>query len=199
MISGGFEINIESDGGAGGLWALATMQSEGNDVIEHHKSSIRPTVILSGVFWVVSMLSFIGGNWDYLKYLALLSVAFGLPPIAMKACMTLRRFQFDVNCMMLFAVLGALALQEFTEEAAAVAFLFAFSEVLESKCTARARNALGAIMSLRPEHANLINPITHDIVVLPAAAVAVGSLVRVRPGDKVRTCYVCLVEIMNIL
>ena len=198
LISGGFEINIESDGGAGGLWALATMQSKGDDIIEHHKSSIRPTVILSGVFWVVSMLSFIGGNWDYLKYLALLSVAFGLPPIAMKACMTLRRFQFDVNCMMLFAVLGALALQEFTE-AAAVAFLFAFSEVLESKCTARARNALGAIMSLRPEHANLINPITHDIVVLPAAAVAVGSLVRVRPGDKVRPCYVCLVEIMNIL
>ena len=195
LNSNGFEITIQSDGGAGGLWALAAMRSEEDDVTEHHKSSIHPTVILSGVFWVVSMLSFIGGNWDYLKYLALLSVMLGLPPIAMKACRTLRRFQFDVNCMMLFAVLGALALREFTE-AAAVTFLFAFSEVLESKCTARARNALGAIMSLRPEHANLINPITQDTVVLPAAAVAVGSLVRVRPGDKVRH-MLCLLDPNN--
>ena len=180
----GYEVDIECDGGADGLWAMATMQSDVEDVIEHHKSTIRPTVILSGVFWIVSMLSLIGGKWDYLKYAALLSVVFGLPPIAVKACTTLRRCQFDVNCMMLFAVIGALALQEFSE-AAAVTFLFAISEALESKCTSRARNALAAIICIRPEHANLINPITQDVVVLPAAAVAVGSMVRVKPGDKV--------------
>ncbi len=132
------------------------------------------------------MFSLIGGNWDYLKYVALLSVAFGLPPIAMKALRTLRRFHFDVNCMMLFAVLGALPLQEYTESAA-VCFLFSISEALESGATARARDALSAIVCLRPEHANVINPHTKAIVVLPASVVTVGSLVSVRTGDKIPT------------
>ena len=106
LDSYGYELSIESDGGADGLWALATMQPDADDTIEHHKSTVRPTVILSGIFWFISMLSLIGGL-EYLQYAALLSVVFGLPPIAIKAFATLRRFHFDVNCMMLFAVLGA--------------------------------------------------------------------------------------------
>ena len=86
--------------------------------------------------------------------------------------------------MMLFAAVGAVALQEYME-AAAVTFLFAISEALETRATARARDALSAIINLRPENANVINPATKDFVVLPAGAVAVGSLVSVRAGDKI--------------
>jgi Cd2+/Zn2+-exporting ATPase len=57
--------------------------------------------------------------------------------------------------------------------------VFVISEALESKCTSRARNALADIICLRTEHANVINPITQNIVVLLATSVAVGSLVRV--------------------
>jgi hypothetical protein len=32
-------------------------------VIEKPTSHLRPTVVLSGVFWIISMLSLIGGNW----------------------------------------------------------------------------------------------------------------------------------------
>ena len=179
-----YEVNIIVDGGSDGLWALKLMDVGHEEAIDVHKTTVRPTVVLSGIFWIISMFSLIGGNWDYLKYVALLSVAFGLPPIAMKAYRTLRRCHFDVNCMMLLAVLGALPLQEYTESAA-VCFLFSISEALESRATARARNALSAIVCLKPEHANVINPYTKAIVVLPASAVAVGSLVSVRPGDKV--------------
>jgi len=179
-----YDVSITHDGGADGLWALELMDVDQEETIDQHKTSVRPTIILSGVFWVISMFSLIGGSWDYLKYVALLSVAFGLPPIAAKALRTLRRCHFDVNCMMLFAVLGALPLQEYTESAA-VCFLFSISEALESRATARARNALSAIVCLRPEHANVINPYTKAIVVLPASVVAVGSLVSVRTGDKI--------------
>jgi Cd2+/Zn2+-exporting ATPase len=179
-----YEVNIIADGGSDGLWALKLMGVGQEDAIDEHKTTVRPTVVLSGIFWIISMFSLIGGNWDYLKYVALLSVVFGLPPIALKAYRTLRRCHFDVNCMMLLAVLGALPLQEYTESAA-VCFLFSISEALESRATARARNALSAIVCLKPEHANVINPYTKAIVVLPASAVAVGSLVSVRPGDKV--------------
>jgi Cd2+/Zn2+-exporting ATPase len=121
---------------------------------------------------------------DYLKYVGLLSVTFGLPAIAIKAFRTLRRFQFDTNCLMLFASVGALALGEFAE-AAAVVFLFAISEWLEVRATSRARRALSAIVHLRPEKANLVHPTTHELIVVPASAVPVGALVSVKTGDKI--------------
>lgn len=116
--------------------------------------------------------------------MALLSVAFGLPPIAIKAIRTLRRFKFDANCLMFFAACGAVALQDFTE-AAAVTFLFGLSEWLEVRATTRARDALSAIVKLRPESANLVHPKTGEIVVVPASVVPIGALVSVRTGDKI--------------
>jgi Cd2+/Zn2+-exporting ATPase len=141
-------------------------------------------VILSGFFWFLSILSYIGGNWIYLEYCGIVSVLFGLPPVVGKAWRTLKRCQFDANCMMVTAALGALALQEY-DEAASVAFLFAVSEYMEARATARARKALGAICNLRPEHANVIHPVTKEIVIVPAEKVPVGSLISVRTGDKI--------------
>lgn len=123
-------------------------------------------------------------NRDYLKYVGLLSVCFGLPSIAIKALRTLRRYQFDTNCLMFFASVGALALGEFAE-AAAVVFLFALSEWLEVRATSRARRALSAIVHLRPEKANLVHPVSHELIVVPASTVPVGALVSVKTGDKI--------------
>jgi cation transport ATPase len=180
-----YDVKIVSDGGADGLWALTVNDTPvGTSKHHHHSSTVRITVILSGIFWLISMLSNIGDSWDYLKYVALLSVAFGLPHVAMKAFKTLHRCHFDVNCMMFLAASGALALQDYPESAAVV-FLFSISEVLEQRATSRARDALSEIVSSRPEYANVINPITHDIVVLPVDSVVVGTTVSVRTGDKI--------------
>lgn len=179
-----YDVKIVTDGGDDGLWALTVNDTTEGTSKHHHSSTVRITVILSGIFWVISMLSYIGGSWEYLKYVALLSVAFGLPHIAMKAFKTLRRCHFDVNCMMFLAASGALALQDYPESAAVV-FLFSIGEVLEQRATSRARDALSEIVSTRPEYANVINPITHDIVVLPVNSVVVGTTVSVRTGDKI--------------
>jgi len=152
-----------------------------------NNSGLRLNVILSGLFWFVSILSFMGDEdsiWKYLKYAGLLSVLFGLPPVALKAFRTIRRCEFDANCMMVTAAIGALLLGEF-DEAASVAFLFSVSEYLESKASARARKALASIVSLRPDHANVIHPDTGDIIISPAEKVPVGSFISVRTGDKI--------------
>jgi Zn2+/Cd2+-exporting ATPase len=102
----------------------------------------------------------------------------------MKAALSLRRCQFDINSLMLSAVVGAIALQDFVE-AAAVAFLFSLSEWLEVRATSRAREALSSIVNLRPEKANLIHPRTKELVVVPARVVPVGATVCVKSGDKI--------------
>lgn len=86
--------------------------------------------------------------------------------------------------MMVTAALGALALGEY-DEAASVSFLFAVSEFLESRASKKARKALSEICALRPDHANVIHPITKEIVVVPADRVPLGSLISVRTGDKI--------------
>lgn len=125
-------------------------------------------------------------NREWFKYFGLASVCFGLPPIFVKASRTIQRCQFDANCMMVTAAIGALVLGEY-DEAASVAFLFAVSEFLETRATMKARRALGAIVNLRPDHANVVHPVTQDIVVVPADRVPLGSLLSVRTGDKIAT------------
>lgn len=90
----------------------STEDSDGSQVTTWPKAN----VVMSGLLWLMSMLSFIGGNFEYLKYVALASVAFGLPPILRKAIGTLsRQFRFDTNGLMSMASIGALALAEFPE------------------------------------------------------------------------------------
>jgi Zn2+/Cd2+-exporting ATPase len=183
----GVKTIVVTNGADDVVWDFPSYEEAANNVeadsSEDHKWP-KPQVLLSGFFWLVSMLSFIGGNWEYLKYVSLLSVAFGIPAIAIKAVTTMRRCMFDANCLMLFAAVGALALQEFTE-AAAVTFLFAISEWLETRATTRARNALSAIVNLRPDHAFIVHPSTHEQMMIPASAVPLGAVVAVKTGDRI--------------
>jgi Zn2+/Cd2+-exporting ATPase len=144
-------------------------------------------VVLSGIFWVVSMTATLippGSVWSYFIYAGVLSVLFGLPPVLKKAMYTIRRGQFDSNVMMVIAALGACILGEW-DEAASVSFLFACSDYMEAKASIRARQALSAIVHLRPDHASVINAVTKEITIVPADHVPVHTLLSVRTGDKI--------------
>lgn len=187
-------IELAHDGAAEGLTlpVLANeggiQEDEGSDLLNEGdrkwSRGLKFNVIISGMFWVLSLLSMIGGVWDYLKYAGIGSVLFGMPPVVMKSWLTVRRLQFDANCMMVIAAFGALALGEF-DEAASVSFLFAVSEWLEARATGKARRALGEIISLRPEYANVVDSKSGEIIIIPANYVPVHSIVSVRTGDKV--------------
>jgi Cd2+/Zn2+-exporting ATPase len=181
------KIDIIHDGAAEGL-TLPEMMDESRDVMDETERQccvgLKFTIILSGLFWILSLLSYIGGSFVDLKYAGIFSVLFGMPPVVMKAWVTACRLQFDVNCMMVFAAFGALALGEF-DEAASIAFIFAISECLESRASSKARTALNDIISLRPEYANLVDQESGGIRIVPALNIPIGCIVSVRTGDKV--------------
>jgi len=101
-----------------------------------------------------------------------------------KAWAALRRRRPDMNLLMTVAVLGAAAIGEWFE-AAAVAFLFSLSLVLESWSVSRARRAIESLLTLTPPKARYIRGGDGEIVEGAVEDVPVGSTVLVRPGERV--------------
>ena len=104
--------------------------------------------------------------------------------IAPKALAAARRLVPDMNLLMCIAVVGAIALDEWSE-AAAVTFLFALALLLESWSAGRARRAIRALMQLTPTLARFICPRDGCIEEKPVAEVPVGATILVRPGEKI--------------
>lgn len=180
------KTTVEEDGNEGKVWDFPETTDEDNSADDHSEDSsgVRPAVVICGAFWIISLFSNVGGNWEILSYFGLVSVGFGISPIANKAYRTACRGMIDTNVLMFLAVLGAISLAEF-DEAAAVTFLFSLSEWLETRATSRANAALTSIVKLKPERANIIQPKTKELILVPATSVPVGAMVAVKSGDKV--------------
>jgi Cd2+/Zn2+-exporting ATPase len=92
------------------------------------------------------------------------------------------RLALDMNFLMTIAIIGALAIGEYAE-AAAIAFLFALAELLESYSVDRARASVEALMELAPETAQVIRD-GREITVA-ASELVPGDHLVVRPGDRI--------------
>merc|ERR1712166_448376 len=114
------------------------------------------------------------------KYVGLGSVALCILPILKRSWGSLKMCIMDINTLMTIAVIGACLMEDYSE-AAAVVVLFALSDWLSTRATARARNAVVALIALRPDVAVL----AHDGTIVPVEDVQVGTIVSVRSGDKI--------------
>ncbi len=107
----------------------------------------------------------------------------GVFPVARRALAALRAgIPFTIEALMTIAAVGALFIGA-AEEAALVVFLFAVGEVLEGVAADRARASIRALADLVPKTALLEeNGITREV---DAAALEIGQVVLVRPGDRI--------------
>ncbi|OCP15673.1 heavy metal translocating P-type ATPase [Ensifer sp. LC163] len=120
----------------------------------------------------------------YAEWIFAAAVVAGVIPFARKAfALAMSGSAFSIETLMSVAAIGALVIGE-AEEAAAVVFLFAVGELLESVAAGRARAGIKALASLVPKTAVLIDPNGGQRSV-PAAALRVNDRVLVRPGDRV--------------
>lgn len=142
------------------------------------------SVAMSGLLTAAGLLA----QWTNLGP-AGLKLAFFLPAIITggwfifpKALGALRRLSLDMNVLMSVAVIGAAGIGEWSE-GAAVVFLFALSELLESFSVARARRAIQSLMELTLETAWLQDGGTFREV--PVEQVRVADVVAVKSGARV--------------
>jgi Cd2+/Zn2+-exporting ATPase len=118
------------------------------------------------------------GHWAYLPA-ALLGLAFfGRKAMAL----ALAGSPFSIEMLMSIATVGAILIGA-TSEAATVVFLFTIGEMLEGLAAGRARAGIQALGALVPRTAlRVVDGVARDV---PAAELAVGDLVLIRPGDRV--------------
>jgi len=93
------------------------------------------------------------------------------------------RGKLNINALMSVAVTGAFLIGQWPE-AAMVMALYAIAELIEAKAVDRARNAIKGLLELAPEEA-LVRGSSGDWSLVPVAAVAIGTTVRIKPGERI--------------
>lgn len=134
---------------------------------------------LTGIAMVLTLIGYPQGT-TIPVYLA--AVVAGGYSIARTGLLAARQFNLDINFLMSIAIVGAMVIGEWAE-AAAVTFLFALAELLESLSMDRARNAIRSLMELAPPHALVRRNGQEER--LSVEEVRLGDILIVRPGEKV--------------
>ncbi len=118
------------------------------------------------------------GHWAFI-----LAMLVGLVPVAQRAlAAALRGMPFTIETLMTIAAVGAVFIGA-TEEAATVVLLFLVGELLEGVAAGRARASIRGLADLVPKSALVEHEGVQSEV--PAADLAVDSIILVRPGDRI--------------
>jgi len=148
---------------------------------------------LMSVLTVLGMILATAGTWPPIEGLSVLRwpglvlvyVAGGLPAARDALSALWHEHVLDIDLLMVVAALAAAAVGA-PFEGAVLLTLFSVSTTLEHQALGRARRAVEALMALRPETA--FRKSKHGTVEeIPAAELAVGDVVMLRPGARVPT------------
>ncbi|GFY81407.1 heavy metal atpase 2 [Actinidia rufa] len=134
-------------------------------------------VIACGLLLALSFLKYV---YEPLQWLALGAVAIGLPSVIFKSIAAIRNCTPNVNILMLIAVGGTLALQDFSE-AGAIVFLYAISQWLESAASYKATAVMSSLTSMAPQKAILAETGRQ----VDVNNVSVSAVLVVKAGDAI--------------
>ena len=170
----GFEAKVESGGEAGAVMPAEPLP----------KANWWPLALAGVTATLAEVVYWInGGNHWAVVALALVAIFTGGLSTYKKGWIALKNRNLNMNALMSIAVTGAMVIGHWPE-AAMVMFLFALAEVIEAKSLDRARNAIRGLMDLAPETAT-VRQGDGSWMVMPAKAVPLGAVVRLRPGERI--------------
>lgn len=89
---------------------------------------------------------------------------------------------FDENFLMSIATIGALAIGEYPE-AVAVMIFYEVGEYFQNFAVAKSRNAIGALMNIRPDFANVLRG--DFFLTVDPNEVAIDDIILVKPGERI--------------
>ena len=152
------------------------------DGVSWHQTGRGRLVLLTGALLGAAWLAKFTVSEPAAYWAFVVACLIGVVPVARRAFAAAVGQPFTIEMLMTIAATGALVIGA-AEEAALVVFLFAVGEVLEGVAADRARASIRALGDLVPKTALVEeNGETRQV---DAAALAVGQIVLVRPGDRI--------------
>lgn len=162
---------------------VKVLDDESPSTMEQNQKRIW-TVAISGALLLAGLvLQWMNIVSVFESLLLLVSIVLSGSLVFPKALASIKRKYLDMNVLMTIAAIGAIAIKEYSE-AAAVVFLFALSELLESLSVQRARRAIQELLKIAPQKALLIleDGATKEV---EASEVQISQIIRVKPGDVI--------------
>lgn len=171
--------------------SLGKAQRNGRERIE---SSVRPALparewrrlaVAGAAAIAAEAIAWISGReqWWPVVALALFAILIGGIDTLKKGWNAIAQRSLNMSFLMSLAVIGAAAIGRWPE-AAVVIVLFALAEMLEAMSLDRARHAITGLMAMAPERARVLQG-DGEWADVAANDVAVGSIVRVGPGERI--------------
>ena len=191
MLTVGHNLNsldaIESALGSIGMQAVlqsGETSTKGGSIEPMPKTNWWPLAVagITATLAEIMELLQLGNQWIVIA-LVIASIASGGLTTYKKGWIALKNGNLNINALMSIAVTGAMAIGSWPE-AAMVMFLFTLAEVIEAKSLDRARNAIRGLLDLTPETAT-VQQADGSWVLTDVKAIALGALVRVRPGERI--------------
>ena len=187
----GFEIlpwpqasTVQADGSA---------PSDGDDHDDEHDHDHAPGTSLGRLLLALALaagaeaLSILAPDTLMFKVLGMViagsAIAFAGLDVFKKGLSALLHRRLNINALMAVAVAGAFVIGQWPE-AAMVMALYAIAELIEAKAVDRARNAISGLLAMAPEEAS-VRQADGSWKATSVAAVAVGSIARILPGERV--------------
>lgn len=149
-----------------------------------HKSQLRRIVAAVTLALIAELGSWWSGASALWFVLAFAAILLSGLQVYKKGWIALKNRNLNINALMSIAVTGAVLIGEWPE-AAMVMSLFALAEWIEARSLIRARNAVEQLLSIAPDHVSVWDAHTERWENKETRLVAAGSLIRVRPGERI--------------
>ncbi|MCW5612762.1 MAG: heavy metal translocating P-type ATPase [Rubrivivax sp.] len=184
----GFDPQPAGAGGADGVHAARA----GHDRHDGHHHAVRrgPAIKLAAALVLALGAELVGHvapettGWRAAGLAAAaLAIALAGFDVYRKGLAALRHGRLNINALMTVAVTGAFVIGQWPE-AAMVMALYAIAEAIEARAVDRARHAIQGLLAMAPERAS-VRQVDGRWATVPVAEVAVGALLRVKPGERV--------------
>lgn len=152
----------------------------GDEHEEDSKGEIIRLVVAAALFGIATIAKF-SNTAELVLYIISYLLAGG--EVLLTALKNIARGEvFDENFLMSIATVGAFAIGQYPEGVAVMLF-YQLGELFQGIAVNRSRKSITALMDIRPDFANL--KVEDDIKKVSPEEVTIGSIIVVKPGEKV--------------
>ncbi len=185
----GFDPQPLSTVGTAGVGAVGDHAGHDHDHENGHGNGDgwKRLILALGLAVLAEGIGFVAPDTALFKALGLAiaagAIALAGPDIYRKGLSALAQGKLNINALMTVAVSGAFVIGQWPE-AAMVMALYAIAELIEAKSVDKARNAIKGLLDLSPQEA-MVQQADGQCSAVAVDQIALGSLVRIRPGERV--------------